>query len=109
MSTDAITEGLEDISLVQDNQPEVVEDETKDLALASLDSNAGWQQLRAHIEDRIKYHREMQGVDTASMSMEDVGKRFIVSDLVAAELEALLGKVDITVKEVTKRGRRPKK
>lgn len=109
MSTDAITEGLGDVSLVQEGRPEVTEADTKDLAIASLDSNAGWQQLRQHIEDRIEYHRQMKGVETANMSLEEVGKRFIISDLVATELEALLNKVDITVKEANERQIKRKK
>lgn len=96
-----IVDDIGSVSFVE--QEQVEQADTQDLQLAALDGHAGWEQMRQHIEDRIKYHRTMAGVDTAAMSLEDVGKRFIISSLVADELEALLNKVDLTKKEVDER------
>lgn len=104
MSTDAIVESFDSVSIIEEKNEQVQESQTKDLALASLDANEGWRQLREHIESRIKYHREMHGVDTSQLKLEDIGQRFIVSNLVATELEGILNKVDITVKEVRENG-----
>lgn len=102
MSTEAITDG--ELSIEEKNIPGVAEAESFDLSLASLDSNKGWEQLRERIENRINYHRHMEGVDTSKLSLEEIGQKFIVSSLVVAELEAILSLVDNTVKEVRERG-----
>lgn len=99
---EAITEGL-NLSFNDDVKEDTQEAEVKDLSLAALDSHEGWKQLRKHLEERRDNYRQMREVDTSQMKLEDIGQKFVVFNCVADEIDTILNKVDITVKEVQRR------
>lgn len=98
MNTDAITEGLE-VSLPEDT----VENEQatlKDKEIANLAVHPGWLQIEKQMQDRIDYYKKMSGLDTTKLSLEEIGQKFIVSNLVADELSQVLNVVQTTANEI---------
>lgn len=100
MSTDAITEGFDDVTLNEDTQEEVKDIKNKDLALASLSENEGWKQLRGWLEQRRDDYKQMNHIDTSAMSLDEIGQKFVVASLVADEIDTILNRVDTTKAEV---------
>lgn len=98
MNTDAITEGLE-VSL-PDNTPEHQEAALKDKQIANLADHPGWLQIEKQMQERIEYYKKMNGVDTATLTLEEIGQKFIVSNLVADELSQVLNIVQNTANEI---------
>lgn len=100
MSTEAITEGFDDVSLNEEAQTQNQDIKNKDLALASLDSNEGWRQLREYLEQRRNDYKQMNHIDTSNMTLDEIGQKFVVASLVADEIDTILNRVDTTKAEV---------
>lgn len=98
MNTDAITEGLE--VTLPDNTPEQEEANIKDKQIANLADHPGWLQIEKLMQDRIDYYKKMSGLDTSKMTLEEIGQKFIVSNLVADELSQVLNIVQTTANEI---------
>ena len=98
MSTDAITEGLE-ISL-PDNTPEQQEAALKDKQIANLADHPGWIEIQKIMQDKVDYYKKMSGLDTSKLTLEEIGQKFIVSNLVADELAQVLNIVQTTANEI---------
>lgn len=98
MNTDAITEGLE-VSLPSDT-PEIQQAELKDKQIANLAEHPGWLEIQKIMEDKIDYYKRMSGVDTSQLSLEEIGQKYIVSNLVADELRGILNIVTQTAEQV---------
>lgn len=98
MNTDAITEGME-VSL-PDNTPEQQEATIKDKQIANLADHPGWLQIQKQMEERIDYYKKMSGLDTSKLTLEEIGQKFIVSNLVADELSQVLNIVQSTANEI---------
>jgi hypothetical protein len=98
MNTDAITEGLE-VSLPQDT-PETQEATLKDKQIANLAEHPGWIEVQKIMSDKIDYYKKMNGLDTSKLTLEEIGQKFIVSNLVADELEQILNIVKSTANQI---------
>lgn len=98
MNTDAITEGLE--VTLPDNTAEQEEANIKDKQIANLADHPGWLQIEKLMQDRIDYYKKMSGLDTSKMTLEEIGQKFIVSNLVADELSQVLNIVQTTANEI---------
>jgi len=98
MNTDAITEGLE-VSLPTDT-PETQEAELKDKQIANLAEHPGWLEIQKVMEEKIEYYKKMNGVDTSQLSLEEIGQKYIVSNLVADELKGILNIVTQTAEQI---------
>lgn len=98
MNTDAITEGLE-VSLPQDT-PETEEATLKDKQIANLAEHPGWLEIEKLMSDKIDYYKKMNGLDTSKLTLEEIGQKFIVSNLVADELEQILNIVKSTANQI---------
>jgi hypothetical protein len=98
MSTDAITDGLE-VSLPQDT-PEVEAANVKDKQIANLADHPGWLEIQKLMDERIKYYKTMSGLDTSKLTLEEIGQKFIVSNLVADELAQIVNVVTQTANQV---------
>jgi len=96
--TDAITEGLE-VSL-PDNTPEQEEATLKDKQIANLADHPGWLTIQKLMQDRVDYYKKMSGLDTSKLTLEEIGQKFIVSNLVADELAQVLNIVQTTANEI---------
>jgi lipase chaperone LimK len=97
MNTDAITEGLE---VTISETPEQEEATVKDKQIANLIDHPGWLQIQALMQDRIDYYKKMSGLDTSKLTLEEIGQKFIVSNLVADELAQVLNVVQSTASEI---------
>lgn len=98
MNTDAITEGLE-VSL-PDDTPEQAEILLKDKQIANLADHPGWLEIEKLMTEKVEYYKKMSGLDTSKLSLEEIGQKFIVSNLVADELENILNVVKSTANEI---------
>lgn len=98
MNTDAITEGLE--VTLPDDTPEQEEANIKDKQIANLADHPGWLQIEQLMQDRIDFYKKMSGLDTSKLSLEEIGQKFIVSNLVADELSQVLNVVQTTANEI---------
>lgn len=96
--TDAITDGLE-VSL-PDNTPEQQEATLKDKQIANLAEHPGWLEIQKLMQDRVDYYKKMSGLDTSKLTLEEIGQKFIVSNLVADELAQVLNIVQTTANEI---------
>jgi lipase chaperone LimK len=96
--TDAITDGLE-VSL-PDNTPEQQEATLKDKQIANLAEHPGWLEIQKIMQDKIDYYKKMSGLDTSKLTLEEIGQKFIVSNLVADELAQVLNIVQTTANEI---------
>jgi lipase chaperone LimK len=96
--TDAITDGLE-VSLPSDT-PEQEEATLKDKQIANLADHPGWLEIQKIMQDRVDYYKKMSGLDTSKLSLEEIGQKFIVSNLVADELAQVLNIVQTTANEI---------
>lgn len=101
MNTDAIVEGLE-FSITQETEIEHQE-ETKDKYIANLADHPGWLEIVKVMEDKVEFYKKMSGVDTSKMNLEEIGQKFIVSNLVADELQGILNLVNQTANEIRNR------
>lgn len=101
MNTDAIVEGLE-FSITQQTEVEQQE-ETKDKQIANLVDHPGWLEIVKIMEDKVEFYKKMSGVDTSKMNLEEIGQKFIVSNLVADELQGILNLVNQTANEIRNR------
>lgn len=101
MNTDAIVEGLE-FSITQETEIEHQE-ETKDKQIANLVDHPGWLEIVKIMEDKVEFYKKMSGVDTSKMNLEEIGQKFIVSNLVADELQGILNLVNQTANEIRNR------
>jgi len=101
MNTDAIVEGLE-FSITQQTEVEQQE-ETKDKYIANLADHPGWLEIVKIMEDKVEFYKKMSGVDTSKMNLEEIGQKFIVSNLVADELQGILNLVNQTANEIRNR------
>lgn len=101
MNTDAIVEGLE-FSITQETEIEHQE-ETKDKQIANLVDHPGWLEIVKVMEDKVEFYKKMSGVDTSKMNLEEIGQKFIVSNLVADELQGILNLVNQTANEIRNR------
>ena len=101
MSSDIIVEGLE-FSITQ--QAEVdKQEETKDKQIANLINHPGWLEIVKVMQEKVEFYKKMSGVDTSKMNLEEIGQKFIVSNLVADELQGILILVTQTANEINKR------
>ncbi len=101
MSSDIIVEGLE-FSITQ--QAEVdKQEETKDKQIANLINHPGWLEIVKVMQEKVEFYKKMSGVDTSKMNLEEIGQKFIVSNLVADELQGILNLVTQTANEINKR------
>lgn len=101
MSSDIIVEGLE-FSITQ--QAEVdKQEETKDKQIANLVNHPGWLEIVKVMQEKVEFYKKMSGVDTSKMNLEEIGQKFIVSNLVADELQGILNLVTQTANEINKR------
>ena len=98
MNTDAITEGLE-VSLPT-NTLENEEATLKDKQIANLAEHPGWLEVEKIMTDKIEYYKKMNGLDTSKLTLEEIGQKFIVSNLVADELEQILNIVKSTANQI---------
>lgn len=98
MNTDAITEGLE--VTLPDDTPEQEEANIKDKQIANLADHPGWLQIEQLMQDRIDFYKKMSGLDTSKLTLEEIGQKFIVSNLVADELSQVLNVVQTTANEI---------
>ena len=98
MNTDAITEGLE--VTLPDDTPEQEEANIKDKQIANLADHPGWLQIQQLMQDRIDFYKKMSGLDTSKLTLEEIGQKFIVSNLVADELSQVLNVVQTTANEI---------
>ena len=105
MNTDAITEGLE--VTLPDDTPEQEEANIKDKQIANLADHPGWLQIQQLMQDRIDFYKKMSGLDTSKLTLEEIGQKFIVSNLVADELSQVLNVVQTTANEIN--NAKPKK
>ena len=101
MNTDIVVEGLE-FSITQDS-PVEAQEETKDKQIANLVDHPGWLEIVKVMEDKVEFYKKMSGVDTSKMNLEEIGQKFIVSNLVADELQGILNLVNQTANEINKR------
>ena len=98
MRTDAITEGLEVSSPV--DTEEIQQATTKDKQIANLSEHPGWITIHEMMKEKVNYYKKMNGVDTSNLTLEEVGQKYIVSNLVASELEQILNIVTQTANEI---------
>lgn len=93
-------------------EPPQVEEEQFDVdsvAIAHVGSDDKWQVIKRYIDDRISFYRDdLAGLDIKNMDLAKVGERFLVTNLVAQELQALKDKVDITTEAVRESRKRAK-
>lgn len=81
----------EEVEQISEDE-ETVED-TED-SIADLAYHTGFQKIREIIESRITEYRSGKHLDINGLSLEDVGKKYIISASVANELEGILGVID---------------
>jgi hypothetical protein len=55
------------------------------------------------MQEKVEFYKKMSGVDTSKMNLEEIGQKFIVSNLVADELQGILNLVTQTANEINKR------
>jgi predicted enzyme related to lactoylglutathione lyase len=101
MTTDIVTEGLE-FSITQEAEADKQE-ETKDKQIANLVNHPGWLEIVKVMQEKVEFYKKMSGVDTSKMNLEEIGQKFIVSNLVADELQGILNLVTQTANEINKR------
>lgn len=101
MTTDIVTEGLE-FSITQQTEVDKQE-ETKDKQIANLINHPGWLEIVKVMQEKVEFYKKMSGVDTSKMNLEEIGQKFIVSNLVADELQGILNLVTQTANEINKR------
>lgn len=101
MSSDIIVEGLE-FSITQQTEVDKQE-ETKDKQIANLINHPGWLEIVKVMQEKVEFYKKMSGVDTSKMNLEEIGQKFIVSNLVADELQGILNLVTQTANEINKR------
>ena len=101
MSSDIIVEGLE-FSITQQTEADKQE-ETKDKQIANLINHPGWLEIVKVMQEKVEFYKKMSGVDTSKMNLEEIGQKFIVSNLVADELQGILNLVTQTANEINKR------
>jgi len=101
MSSDIIVEGLE-FSITQQTEVDKQE-ETKDKQIANLVNHPGWLEIVKVMQEKVEFYKKMSGVDTSKMNLEEIGQKFIVSNLVADELQGILNLVTQTANEINKR------
>lgn len=102
MAKDAITEGLETVSLVEEPSEEVKQAEIKDKQIAELKNHPGWLEIVERLQDKVHYYRTMQGVDTSGLDLKDIGQKYVVSNLVADEIQGIINLVEQTANEIEK-------
>lgn len=101
MNSDVIVEGLE-FSITQ--QAEVdKQEETKDKQIANLVNHPGWLEIVKVMQEKVEFYKKMSGVDTSKMTLEEIGQKYIVANLVADELQGILNLVTQTANEINKR------
>ena len=101
MSSDIIVEGLE-FSITQQAEGDKQE-ENKDKQIANLINHPGWLEIVKVMQEKVEFYKKMSGVDTSKMNLEEIGQKFIVSNLVADELQGILNLVTQTANEINKR------
>lgn len=101
MNTDIVVEGLE-FSITQD-AVEDKKEEAKDKQIAELAQHPGWLEIVKVMEDKVEFYKKMSGVDTSKMTLEEIGQKYIVANLVADELQGILNLVTQTANEINKR------
>lgn len=75
--------------------------------MASLTIDARWEWVKSYWQERIDFYRgELAGADVSGMTLEEVGRRYLVCDLLAKEIEAFIAKVELTAAEASKDGPR---
>ena len=97
---DALTGVVEPVSFVQP----VEEDEQFEadaLAVASVGADPRWATITDYCDERISYYRDnLAGMDVTGQPLAQVGEKYLVCNLVAMELQALLDKVRVTTEAV---------
>lgn len=69
--------------------------------LASVHSDSKWQAITDYFEERIRhYDEQLGGADTSKMTMEEVGQRYLVSNIIKQELAAIKNRVELIANEV---------
>jgi hypothetical protein len=70
-------------------------DRLRDEQLASLKDNLGFQQIRDMIVEKIDGYRKGLAIKTSgNEDFDAIGRKFLVSSLVATELEGVLAQID---------------
>lgn len=93
-------------------EPPQIEEEQFDvdsLAIAHVGTDEKWRVIKNYVEERINFYRnDLAGLEIKNMDLAKVGERFLVTSLVAQELQALLDKVEITTEAVNEARKRAK-
>jgi len=94
------------------NEEEVVEATVEDAetqqkedAVADLKYHLGFQEIQKMIEGRIASYRSGQDINLkGNDDFEDIGRKFMISSLVAVELESVLGAINAAAESKKQRG-----
>ena len=80
---------------VEDIQEEDQDQREREEAVADLKHHIGFQKVRSDIENRIASYRSGDGIKIdGSEDFEAIGRKYLISSLVATELEMVLGTID---------------
>lgn len=97
---DALESTIEPLSY-QEPEEEVAEFEEDAVRLARVGGSKQWQIIEDYCLDRIaNYRDDLAGLDIKGLPLAQVGEKYLVCNLVAMELEALLNKVRVTTDAV---------
>ena len=65
-----------------------------DEKFARMAGSDGWTEFKKLVIVRIERLKSLRDYDSSGKSLEDLGLRFLVADLVASEITNIIGKVD---------------
>jgi len=82
---------LQEVKGGSENPTKLTKRDSKFALMAELD---GWQEFKDLVDNKIKRLRSLADYESAGRSLEELGLRFLVADLVSEQLEELVKRVD---------------